>query len=572
MRYKHIAMLLALALTISLAACGAQPVEQRSPAELFAQSGREYGRAPVPLSEIEMLRPDIKVLNAEMIAIRQALEESRSLTEAFENMMQAKEIIDAFDSFYVLSEFYCDWDSTDKDYRENLRFCVENYERADRWWSDITDTIEGGPYAESLLPVWRPWAEVPEQQNYDSARSAQLLEEIETLANEAEDILATATVGGKGKSMTLDACFAAQNWKEACANWLVAHGEALLDIYTELVALRGALARECYRAESFSHYIFAEKGWDYTPQMTQNMVDGIVARLLPLDDALTDAGYWERMYEEYCKAEDFIERARPVFEQMGGEMAAAFELLLENELWRSKGNVNSHGRPYANYLPSYRVALVFSPYDGDASSIMSFTHEFGHFYEYYLSMDAYSRAMDISEVHSQAMTLLFAEAYSSLYQEDALRELALVDLVDTLAYQSFNATVELAAYALPAEEISAERLLEIGRETCAHYGYGDGNRMLADYYWLLDEELFSDPFLSFGYVTSAGAAFEVWRLAQEDMAAALEAYASLTRHEGGEALLLNLEAAGLQSPFGDDWSEGAAQLLRAELFAADKAA
>lgn len=540
--------------------------------ELQELTGWEMRHEPVLLSQMNMEQPDMADMEAQAKALMDELEQAAALTEAFDIMMQAKRLFDAYDNYYVLCEFYHDWNQSDEEALERLQFCDESYARTEEWWGEFYDLIEASPYRSTLLPIWNPSENASYQHSYNSYRTDKLWEQIDEISAAAEEILDYGTVSLHGSEMDLGDCYAEADWEAACGAWLDVHGAALLEQYTALVEARSALARDGYRTDSFAHYIFTEYGWEYTPQMVANLVEDIVEHLLPLDDTLTELGYWDALYGDYSDKDSFVDSARPVLRQMDEEMAAAFDLLLDYELWESERTDYTVSRPYANYLPLHRVAVVLCPYYDDVMSVMDITHEFGHFYEYYLTMDAYSRQMDLSEVHSQAMTLLFCEEYSRYYEDASMSELALVDLVDTLVYQSFNASVELAVYDLPEGKINEANILRIGKEAYARFGYDHAPQSLRDYYWLLDSELFNAPFEAFSYVVSAGVALEIWEEAQEDMSEAIRKYKLLVNHKNTEEFLYNLRWAQLQSPFEEGFAEEAAQLLSERLLESDAAA
>ncbi len=570
-RHRLTALLLVLLLLLGTAACRPPAPEEgwkiaESGEALHAALLHSLRPAPPRLSAIALTPPDMAALEAALGAEREALRRAHSFGGSLAPMMRAKRLLDEFDTNYVLSELYYNLDRSDEAALARLQAYQEHYGQSLLWWDEIDRLVKQSAHEARLRPLWNPMEQPPFQQSTRPVYAAHLEGRIWEIAAAAETLLEEETVSYLGKRLDLSGCFDQEDWEAACAAWLEAHGQTLLAHYTELVALRGELARDCYGAARFSDYIFREYGWEYSPEMAETLAEGLIEHLLPLDQALTRHGYWDELYGGELKFARFLSRARPVLEEMDARMAQAFDLLLGYELWLHEGTPDSYERPYATYLPLYHVAVILCPYDQTRRSILNFSHEFGHFYEYYRSLDTYSRQNDLSELHAQAMTLLFCEVYAQRYGEPLIASLALVDLVDSLVYQSFNCAIELAVYALPEEEIDSAQILAIGREVSARFGYDGGQEALENYQWLLDAELFTAPFAPFSYVSSAAAALELWEIAQEDLPRALTLYDQLVCHAQVEDLMGNLRLAGLRSPFAADFAQQAAARLERYFF------
>lgn len=529
--------------------------------------------APVRLERSLYERPDQRALARDIKACVRGIEDSKDWQEALDWLEQAQRVMDEVDSMYILSEFFLDSDLMDEDAYEEYLACGEIYELSSEWWVDIYYAVRSSDFSELLLPVWNPPSEKDSPRCYNSFLADSREEELEAIADEAVEIIENATVIYEGEEMTLDDTDYADNWEAAYSLWLETHGPTLLELYTDLARAGGELAREGYRMDSFTEYRFRELGRQYTPEQAAVLVEDIILYMSPLDDELTEAGYWSKMYDDYLPREEFlnavVRTARAMDRlQEQGEINAALTLLRDYELWEDDDGWYVLSRPYTTYLPLYRIPIMLSSYSGNVQDALNFLHEFGHFYEFYVMEEDNSSRDDLSELHSQAFSLLFTQQHG----DELLQEQVVVDAVDTLVYQSWNAAIELAVFDLPPEELSTELVGRLGTQSVLRFGY-QGTQAMERYSWLTDTELFTDPLQPFSYASSGAVALELWKLSHEDMETALLYYEDFVERNGGESLLENAQALKLDAPFYPDWAEGMAQELRDYLdIAAENAA
>lgn len=522
-------------------------------------------RAPVPFSELTYVRPDLEALERQMLEQISGIRQGDSLAAIFEHLKSARDLLSDYDTMYVLSAIYSDMDLSDTYWYGEWQFCSDGYEVYNSLWSDVYAAVSDGDYYTQLLPLWDTEYDVQYRSTSNSYQSDLLVGETVEIIDQAIAIIDEATVSYEGEDITLDAAYDSEEYAEACAAWYEAYGEQLLALYTRMVAVCNEKARDYYGYTDYSEFMFDSYQRDYTPRMARAFCENIVEHFLPLDDAIVEYGYWDDIYKYYGDFDEHLATSRTVLSAMDPRMVEALDCMQTYSLYYNEWGENTRNRPYVNFLHTPNVPFLFCPYTDDLYSVSDFNHEFGHFYEMFTVGEKYCIPDDLAEVHSQAMSLLYAETYQTLEGDSDLLQYVLADIVDTLISQSFNANVELQAYALDKEEITVDNLRKIGEDTSILYGYGQKHELIARYQWLSDTELFTDPFQPFCYAASAGVSLDLWRLSQTDMPSALEKYDKLVNHEKNHRLMSNVAAAGMNSPFQDGWVEETAAFLRAYL-------
>lgn len=536
------------------------------PEEALDLESYRRGREPVHFSELTYTRPDLDKMERQMREHIEGIRQSRTLADAFGHMKHARDLLLDYDTMYVLCDIYSDIDLGDEYWIAEWDFCDDGYELYDTLWDDVYDALYDSTYSTQLLSLWNFYDDIPYRSSENSSESDVLFDELDEIVDKAVDIIDNATILYNGEELTRYDTYYLDGWVDACAAWYERYGEELLDLYTRMVKAGSKLAREYYRYDSYAEYLFDGYGRDYTPDMARSLLEDIVTDILPLDDAICEGDYLSELPEGYGDFADCLEMARAVLGEMEPQMVDALELMREYGLYYTDVGDNMYSRAYVNHLANPNVPFMYCPFSDDLSSVGDFTHEFGHFYEIYLTMDNNCMTDDLSEVHSQTMSLLFAQTYKELSGDDALLRYILADTVDTLISQSYNAAIELQVFALEPGEITAERIAEIGLAESDRFGYGQQHELFRQYRWLTDTEIFTAPLQPFSYAASATVALDVWRLALEDRETALGAYNKLILRTQNHKFRFNIAAAGLQSPFEEGWTSNTSDFLHGYLF------
>lgn len=520
------------------------------------------GRQPVLFTELTYSRPDPDKMEQEIRALALDILQSTSMAETLGYMEEARTILYDYDTMYTLSDIYSDMDLTDDDWYEEWQFCDDGYTVCEACWDSISTAIGQSAYSDSLLPLWETYDDSLSRISPNRTRSDNLLDQIDAIADEAADIVDSATIQYEGEEYTLDN---ATGHRAPSVVWYETYGEKLLELYTQMITVGNELARDCYGYSDYAEYLFDTYHRDYTPEMAGRLIADIERDILPLDDALVEYGYWDDIYEEYGSFEDCMETAHTVLAEMNPEMVQALDLMLEYGLYYNEVNEDAYPRAYVIPLATPNVPFMYVPFSDDIVSAGDFTHEFGHYYEIYTMLDDSCMADDVSEIHSQAMTLLYAQTYRELTGESDLLYYNLADAVDTLQSQTFYASIELRAFALQPDEITAETIGQIGFEQSGRFGRGQEHELYARYRWLTNSDVFDEPLQRLCYASSVCVALDLWRLSLEDMDAALQTYEKLVQRDGTHRFLSNVETAGMNSPFADGWTSDLAGDLSGEL-------
>ena len=215
------------------------------------------------------------------------------------------------------------------------------------------------------------------------------------------------------------------------------------------------------------------------------------------------------------------------------ELNEAFGFLLRNGLYCIGNGDGLMDMGYTTALSSYRSAFIFNKVTSRFDAFQTTVHEFGHFNAFYhdpTPMLYQYDNMDVSEIQSQALEMLFLPALQDVLAGDGSADRAVVALyalenmlgsiVDGCLYDEF----EQAVYAGP--DMTVRDLHALERRLNTEYGL---NALYADDpYWVYIPHLFDSPCYYISYATSALPALDIWLRSLDDRDAAVDTYLTVS--------------------------------------------
>lgn len=368
-----------------------------------------------------------------------------------------------------------------------------------------------------------------------------------------EDIAAFrvgATVDMRGEAMGYDEINALEDdraWERAMWKWYRAHYDELMGMYVDLVRLRTALA-QAQGYDSYAALRFDEMGKGYTPEMAQALLDEIMEDFVPAYEET----YWRNRYKTRRFAPDFeafMQAASPLLHSLSPWFGMVFDRMHANGLCHMNPDIDYvFGVTY--FLPMYDQPIIDLSYRSGLIGMNTVIHEFGHFYENYLLGEETTQNLDVAEVHSQAMELLFANRMPALdpVEGSYMREETVRYTIDNLMDQAFSTAIELALYQLPEEEMTVERFEAVGRDIYGRMGFITGAYGHEPREWLMESDVLDEPLYAFCYAVSTVVALDIWLLSLEDEAAAVASYQAIVDAQPA-GVIEAAAAGGYASPF-----------------------
>ncbi|MGX8699172.1 MAG: S-layer homology domain-containing protein, partial [bacterium] len=351
------------------------------------------------------------------------------------------------------------------------------------------------------------------------------------------------------------------------SDWLA--GADTGESYLALLEVRGEIARAAGYA-SYADYAYEEVyGRTYRPEELSGFRRAVREVLVPLyraiEQELSETDWAETAGGDYT-GDRALTMLEPCLEELSDELVEAYTWLRAHNLYNNAPSETRAEGAYTASLPAYGSAFFFQTPVGDIRDFYTTVHEFGHFNNAYWEEPWWSmvfKGIDLAEVHSQGLELLFTAFYPRLFGADAdAAELYLI--YDTLGSILSGVVVdEFERFAYANEGLTLQEL-GIGYATILRqYGLADAALQYSEN-WMGIQHVFTNPCYYISYAVSAAGAFRFWLEGREDYFAAVDDYLRFTalplRYDFEEAF----EAVNLTSPLTGEYIE----LLAEELCAA----
>ena len=551
------------------------PVGSSAPEESPAPETEEEVSAEEGASEmrIETLsrQEDIPVFS-DMEYERPSLEELDELIAAAEEAMNAgadfatvEPLLDDcflyyyhYDTMCTLADIRSCLDQSDEYYAEEYLWCAENYTLADQAIDGLYYACAASSLAAELEEnyFWEGFCEEysDESESIYTDETVALMQEESNLVAEYRALMADPLVNFRGKDEPLEDLLnrlKGSAYNEAVVAYYTQYNERVTEIFIRLVSVREQLAEamgyESYEQMQYSYGF----GRDYTPEQAEGYLQDIRTYMVPLFQELSLSSVPYEVWYSELDEETLRDILRQSVSDFGGSVLEAYEFMLRYELCDLKQDSRKVNMSFETYLNDYEAPFLFVNSEGTNEDILTFAHEFGHFSDAYVNLNAYE-TVDLAETYSQAMEYLVLTRLDEQLDEtevDNLARIKMLDTVDMFVYQASYAEFEHRVYALGAENLSAEVLNDISRQVAKEYGYYvPGYDEFFSLSWIDIPHYFEQAFYVVSYPISDDIAMQIFELEREEPGAGMQRYLDNLERDFSSISGL-VDAGGFDSPF-----------------------
>ncbi len=488
----------------------------------FQQLGALLGGGMLtPFDQMEYSRPDMEQFHT-------ILEDCCTRAETETNLQDMVGIIydfyAAFDDYYTslaLAMIHYSLDQTDTYWEEEYNFCNTNSAQVDAALdqfyrvlakSSLREKLEGDNY------FGKGYFDSYEGESIYDDYFTDLMKQEAALENQYYGLIAQA---GEEFGYT-------QSFYDT-------YGVQMAEIFVDLIRVRQAQAEyagfDSY--PEFAYEFFHVR--DYTVEQATAYLADIRAELVPLyQQMLTKQDV--TLYS--CTEEEAFAYVQSLSQTLGGDIAHAFSAMEAAGVYDITASDNKLDASFEVFVRNYQTPFVFVNSTGTEYDKLTFTHEFGHFCNDYVSMGS-GVGVDVAEVFSQGME------YLSLCHGPADENLTKLKLLDSLCIyveQAAYASFEQQVYSLEGEKLTVDAVESLYNQVCENYGITGG------WTYVFITHFFTEPLYVVSYVVSNDAALQLYQMELESKGAGVACLKS-SLGTMQPYFLAFLEEAGLESPF-----------------------
>lgn len=579
MKKKKLSVLLALLLALSLLlqGCGVQPVfreggflapteatEKETEAPTEPESFppytpyEEYERPAealleeTPFDEIVYARPDVQALCDGFAAVQALVEDGADCDTILAAYYPIEEDYTRFGTMGQYAYIRYTLDLNDSYYDEEYNWCEAQSPLIEQAMekcfiamgkSDQRDALEEAYFEEGFFDYY------DENRIYSNDRVVELMQEESALQSEYMAMQSDMTIEWQGEECLVEDLLSDPNlgymqMMEIYKLYYEKYNPAAAELFAKLIRVRREIAQELdyesYADFAYEYYYMR----DYTPAQVAQYTSEIAKELSPL--------YYTAAYSSYSEGmemDEVMELLQNTAYRFGGEVATAYDYMMAYRLCDVTESSSKMPGSYMTYLPAYEMPFLYVSPTGTIDDFLTATHEFGHFVDGYVNCNG-TTSIDCAEIFSQGLEFLaLSRAKLTKRERQGLTSSKLADSVLVFLGQACYAEFERRAYALPDDELTAERLNALFWECSEEFGMAMQNMedILAPA-WIDIQHFFIAPFYVISYCVSNDAALQIYMLEQED-GSGMEAYQALMRNAPDNSILALLETADMESPF-----------------------
>lgn len=520
-----------------------------------------YERKPLYYADIAYQRPDLAAALARLEEAREQLSRGndKALFAAYEALLQDHE---HYISMYVYARIQLDLNIYDDFYSAEYAALGEDYLRFEAELDGLTADMLSQGHGDALAA--RYGETFVAQARLKGLRAAEKIRPLalrdEELIQEYTRVRAGFTVSYDGRDWTYEQLGSGDLDYEEYIQLRLLYcdelGEALWPIFDEMRGLRTQMAALAGYS-SFAAYQYDNYCRDYAPNRAQTLYAAVKRYVAPLFTQLMHRyftldvnGYYGETFELWPT----LERLNTVMAQFSPRLSGALSGMLDRGLFDVSAGANKRNAAYTTHMREYAAPYLFMQWTPSPDSVTTFVHEMGHYCASYYRSDGYSYCsfapLDLFEIESQGLELLFLEYYDELFEHsDAAAYTTVLNIMYALLAGCMEDEFQQRLYADP--NLTYEDACALYRQLGEEYGFADVY-VFEPSSWALVSHTFTSPLYYLSYAVSAITAFELLAASAVDFPKAADTYWQLQDRGESAPLLTTLSACGLSDPFSEE--------------------
>jgi M3 family oligoendopeptidase len=560
----------------------------------------------VKFKDYEYIRPDLDQMEKSFIELLEKFRNAKSASEQSMVIDEVTSLRNYFETMVTLASIRHSINTEDKFYETEQDFMDENGPRYEKLVTDYYKELIKSPFRAELEKEWgEQFFKLAELQI--KTFSEEIMEELvkeNKLSTEYDKLIASAQLDFMGEIRNLSQMrpFMESRDREirrSAAGKVMSffeENEKEFDrLYDELVKVRDSMAKKL----GYPNYVpmgYARLSrTDYDAEMVANYRKQVYESLVPLSEELKERQrkrigverltYYDEPLEYVTGNANpkgdpawIIENGKKMYHEMSPETGAFIDFMTERELMDLEAKKGKRSGGYCTVIADYKSPFIFSNFNGTSGDIDVLTHEAGHAFQTFMSMDhklpEYKfPTLEACEIHSMSMEFL-AWPWMENFFKDEVEKYKFSHLAGALTFIPYGVAVDEFQHfvfenpnATPDERKSAWR--EIEKKYLPSKDYEDNDLLNRGGYWFRQGHIFSSPFYYIDYTLAQVCAFQFWVRSREDREKAWEDYLRLCKAGGSMSFLKLVELAELDNPFVDGTIERVVGPIKAYLDSVD---
>ncbi|MCC0663999.1 peptidase M3 [Clostridioides sp. ZZV15-6597] len=521
-------------------------------------SKKDSVRGTIPFEKMEYKRPDIKSVCENINTYNGKLLTCKNAKEQLNVFNNVDKIYQDFYSTLTIAKLRNNIDSSDEFYSKEYKYLMSKSVDVDMAYKDFQDTFVNSKFSKKLKK------EIGKDGfNYlknigklNSEEVENLLKKEQDLVVRYEDLLSKSTVSVDGMEIDFEEAMSKPNlsyeeYVKIYSDYLKKYNPIFGNIFLELVQTRTEIATKL-GFKNYTDYAYLNLNKDYSQEDARKFRSEVKEYIVPLYMKVTSQPSDSSIYIKAYKNRSF-RKFDKVLEDISPKLKECFNYMKKYDLYDYSSGKNKSPGGYTTYINKYKAPFLFNTWDNSFLGVTSFAHEFGHFYNYYNSINLNNTiqpSIDICEVHSTSLEILFYKYFDEFFgkQSEAIKKehlsIVLNTIIDACLYDEFQEIIYKNPY-MSLNDIN-KLFFDLEEE------YGVSNKILKNKnapFWILVSHNFQVPFYYLSYGLASDVSLQIWELSQDDYRKAVDVYMDFLNQNTDAGFKDVVEKVNLQSPF-----------------------
>ncbi|MCX6183312.1 MAG: M3 family oligoendopeptidase [Bacteroidetes bacterium] len=254
------------------------------------------------------------------------------------------------------------------------------------------------------------------------------------------------------------------------------------------------------------------------------------------------------------------EKAQKMYNELAPESAEFFSFMSKNKMMDLESKPGKAAGGYCTFIESYPSPYIFSNFNGTDGDVLVLTHEIGHAFQVYCSMNQplpeyYWPTTDACEIHSMSMEFLTWPWMNEFFEEET-EKFKYSHLSNQLLFLPYGAAIdEFQHWIYENHEVTPavrnKMWLEIESKYLPYRTNSSSPYLNSGRQWQRQLHLYHFPFYYIDYALAQVCAYQFWLESRKDANKAWEKYLALCRMGGSDSFINLLTKAGLKNPFNE---------------------
>lgn len=531
-------------------------------------------------------RCNVKDIKAECSSIMEKMEKAKDY-DAFKSAFLAFDTLQKHvETMQSLGYVRYTINTLDPFYNEENEYWDENGPLIGEIYTKVKKLILNSPFVEELkkeMPKTYFMGIENELKVFDEKIIGDMQEE-NRLTSAYQKLIASAQIEFKGDTYTLASLSAKtvdsdkdvrKEALQAYWNWYDENEDKIDDIYDKLVHIRDGMAKKL----GFKDYV--EMGYIRMNRFDYNREDVANYRKQVLEDVVPVANHlYERQrkrlncdvlrcYDEKFEFESgnptpkyptdtLVKIANEMYHELSKETGTFFDFMVDHNLLDLDAKKGKASGGYCTTLTDYKSPFIFSNANGTNDDVETLTHEAGHAFQVYSSMNVIPceciwPTMESAEIHSMSMEFITWPWMKNFFEEDVEKfyYLHLGGAIKFIPYGILVDHFQHEVYENPDMSANERKAIwrKLEKQYLPHKNYEDCEFLEKGTWWFRQGHIFLDPFYYVDYTLAQVCALQFWNRCQNNDQEVFNDYYEICKLGGTKTFTEIVKNASLKVPF-----------------------